>query len=613
MVEFIIDFHPENLHNSKNCVFSQQDVVVSQNKKTITAPILSGISKCINEYLQSDELASLLREDAGINTRNKVYKFRLVFHGAQDLYAGDWNALQNTMTKSYWQQSEDNMSDDYKIHGQLPIIHLSTYNIFEHEFDNLPTKRYKKIIDSSIWNYYVPLDVKDVDKDGKVIINHDGRTRWKYDDNYGLFVEALKSIIHNTDAHLYNLVIAHEYADLNARLLEQSYLNGDHKAVSPFLFHSEYDMKASLKKEYKKNVNDEQTNLIKKYKWRFLLLDDKIDKSKPEGILKSLKEANQITKCDIIEYCIKSIFADSFSPASGLTCKTFIYDNAVNDELFLKEEDADIVIVCVNNVSDAQNMLKKHKFDIILVDYLLGKVKKDGKEKQEYGYMLLKDIHDLCRDEKDKVAVIKANGYFIGPQESFFFMFISAFTTAISEKLNDLGLSRNEEIWEIGEGACPTNTPELFKYRLVHLMKRRLVQTGIANLTYENIINLLECIFHKDSDRRIKFVRQRAYNKYKDILGLHYDYFALKKDEDKSRLVESFMKNQVNMDALLEHLLQFVHLVAFGTVRQWPEIWEEYKSVFRVLNNAPMKSDLKKRVIAAAALIENYIVTLKSA
>ena len=134
MVEFIIDFHPENLHNSKNCVFRQQDVVVSQNKKTITAPILSGISKCINEYLQSDELASLLSKDAGINKRSKVYKFRLVFHGAQDVYSGDWNALQYTLTKSYWQQNEEIISDDYKEIGQLPIVHLSTYNIFEHEW-----------------------------------------------------------------------------------------------------------------------------------------------------------------------------------------------------------------------------------------------------------------------------------------------------------------------------------------------------------------------------------------------------------------------------------------------------------------------------------------------
>lgn len=32
----------------------------------------------------------------------------------------------------------------------------------------------------------------------------------------------------------------------------------------------------------------------------------------------------------------------------------------------------------------------------------------------------------------------------------------------------------------------------------------------------------------------------------------------------------------MTLGSLLEHLVQLVHLVAFGTVRQWPEIWEEY-------------------------------------
>ena len=120
--------------------------------------------------------------------------------------------------------------------------------------------RYKKFIDSSIWNYYVPIMTKESEFDFKDFMN------------------ALCKIGHNYDEGRYNLNISLEYADLNARLLIQSRLKGNHKAVSPFLFHSENEMKEKLQNlvlygkysDQKKVINE-----IKKYKWRFLLVDDK--------------------------------------------------------------------------------------------------------------------------------------------------------------------------------------------------------------------------------------------------------------------------------------------------------------------------------------------------
>ena len=37
-----------------------------------------------------------------------------------------------------------------------------------------------------------------------------------------------------------------------------------------------------------------------------------------------------------------------------------------------------------------------------------------------------------------------------------------------------------------------------------------------------------------------------------------------------------FIQKKINLGGMLEHLTQLVHLTAFGTVRQWPEMWEEY-------------------------------------
>jgi hypothetical protein len=61
------------------------------------------------------------------------------------------------------------------------------------------------------------------------------------------------------------------------------------------------------------------------------------------------------------------------------------------------------------------------------------------------------------------------------------------------------------------------------------------------------------------------------------------------------------------MGAMLEHLLQLVHLTAFGTVRQWPEIWEEYKFFVRTLNVD------KESIREFSKHIEDYLIVLKSA
>ena len=98
-----------------------------------------------------------------------------------------------------------------------------------------------------------------------------------------------------------------------------------------------------------------------------------------------------------------------------------------------------------NYFEQCYKKLVKKEFDIILLDYLL---------KDDYGYSLLKAV------EGKNSRIIK------GPHDELFFMFISAFTTAVSERLTFEGYSRNMN-WHIGEGACPTNTPELFKYRLL--------------------------------------------------------------------------------------------------------------------------------------------------
>ncbi len=491
----------------------------------------------------------------------------------------------------------------------FPIVHVLR-NV---GFDDIPY-RFCRITDSSIWNYCIRFN------SGK----------GSYESLADSFKDIIKEIKHNKHLGLYDLAIAQEYADLNARLTKQAYISygyadlrekllkeaatgssGNHgDLIAPFLFHSEHEMKRWLEDE-----KDQLKPLVRKYKWRFLLVDDKIDKEDQKGQLSSANDESKLTKCEILEDRIHSIFADPSKQKEGLTCKTFVYKEPVYNTSWVDENQGndtnDIIIVCVENIEDAKTLMKKYEFDIILIDYLLANVN----DEQEYGYSLLKSIHDSCITETDKVQKLRNKGYRIGPQGKYFFMFISAFTTAISERLNVLGLSRNDDIWEIGEGACPTNTPELFKYRLVHLMERRLHQTGIIELSDDSILKTVRSIFDSkqiEAKDRIKSIREKAYNEYNRILGFRYDYYLLRKHDMGSRLVGSFLKDKVHTGAMLEHLFQLVHLTAFGTVRQWPEIWEEYQYFVRSLYIPDSDSANRELLSLLSNSIEKYIIDLKS-
>ena len=261
------------------------------------------------------------------------------------------------------------------------------------------------------------------------------------------------------------------------------------------------------------------------------------------------------------------------------------------------------------------------KFDFIFLDYLL-KIE-DGV--QHYGYELLKKLEDsIGKDGEYLSEMNESDGstFIVGPDQRYFFMFISAFTTAISERLRLQGWARSEEIWYIAEGACPTNTPQLFCYNLRKMMVKRIKDTGLERLSAKKIFDLVWDIYlpPEEAPQRSS-VRKRAIEKYHNLMNLLNDYHRILKDVEipksnenifttrGSVLMTSFSIRHNHLGGLLEHLMQLVHLTAFGTVRQWPEMWEEYlffKAQFQDLNEVPENiSDLYN-------YIEQHILGLKS-
>ena len=513
-------------------------------------------------------------------------------------------------------------------HDKCPIIHLTTYKNDSEKGSDLEKDefylRYARIMDSSIWNYYVRIPYTDVPE-------NETRDASSVFYDFDQLKRAVENIIQHSKDGLYNLAISHEYADLHARLLEQSYLltlDGHGKAVAPFLFHQEQKMLEKIMAEpyikpkgnkenravvEKKETDNRQTTQqaarntripwkgteISKYKWRILLLDDHALEPMTPYKANETDTTSRPDKLRIISNTLRRIF-------SGIKIGYVDYNsegtaNIICDEQTRKEVDNneyDIVFYCVSNVKNAETALRKHKFEIVLLDYLLEKDKNSNT--REYSYTLLNYINDSKKAEEKYENNISL--YKFGPHKRIYFMFISSFATAVNERLLAEGLHKSEKYWHIAEGACPTNTPYLFLHRLLHLMHKRVKDMGIDKFMGINAKDefkdshiqkyIINKIYDpKDKDNTISNVRSAANEYFDDVLSLLYHYKRMLEDYHKpekpenvflsseSTLATDFVDKNNRLGGFLEHLTQLVYLTAFGTVRQWPEMWEEYQFI----------------------------------
>ena len=426
-------------------------------------------------------------------------------------------------------------------------------------------KRYKNFLDSSIW-FYVYRDQSQLE---------------------GIKQEIAKN------KRRYSLQGANEYREFHIRMLANAKIkryagasDGHSECVSPFLFHSEQKLRNKIK-AWKHEENPITTEILK-YRWRILLVDDYANIPMRTIEDEGAQKDGAPNKLDIVIEEIGRLFGS---------------ENVTTDP---NDSDKKIYVEYANSISSAKRKLHKNKYEIVLLDYLLGK---NANGHREYSYELLKEIWD-----KEEEATETFN-YKKGPHDRFYFMFISAFTTAVSERLLAEGWPRSKKFWYIGEGACPINTPYLFQYRLLHIMSKRIDDMGIYKLNgiqndYDNSYvkkNIIEKIFSEDKDAG--GIRSRANDYFHKVLSLLYHYKKMLDDyhqpkgkhtifcSEESVIVTDFIMNNPNLGGLLEHLTQLVYLTAFGTVRQWPEMWEEYQFI--------------KSVLGKIESIEKYIVKIK--
>ena len=489
--------------------------------------------------------------------------------------------------------------------------------------DSLKILDYDREINSNEWNYVLGVSfVPVITKLSMPLENLQSNHRYKnvLDSSIWFYAysneEELKEIKQQiADNKLrYDLDVAHEYREFYHRMLKNSYTKYSHKeVVSPFLFHSEQELKKKIDKQ-KQIVND-----IKQYKWRILLVDDHVGKTKMKL---SSGEESTLTKLDVVKTELEKLFKNIATEKDN---KIVIIATEEDTEDIKKN--ANIYIECVSSIKEAKDKLAEKKYEIVLLDYLLGKkvidsktVTINNKEVREYGYELLKGIwykenekkfEKARKEELEKLYKEFVFDYKKGPDNRFYFMFISAFTTAVSERLLTEGWHRSEDYWYIGEGACPINTPYLFQYRLLHIMEKRMKDMGLSKMLYVNRndfeksyikTNIIDVIY----DDRTS-IRQNASNRFNDVLSVLYNYKNLLVDTHnasnpfdslESTLATDIVMKNAYIGGFLEHLTQLVYLTAFGTVRQWPEMWEEYIFI--------------KSIVGKIDTIEKYIFKLKN-
>lgn len=548
-------------------------------------------------------------------------------------------AYHNITFKS-WEQPEKNegrydfCQTELKGCDAAPIIHMIPMDVFKDDKIRNKLKccpRYYQIMDSSIWNNVVVLDTEEESKKA--------------------FREATRNIVENYDRGLYGLKIGTEYANLNARLLENAYIGTDDgktahsNFVSPFLFHSEQNMGRLIHEKLKPegDAGKGLFEIIEKNKWRILLVDDyankmlkssdtvsewSSDKQRKElcgtGKLNIIINDIQTIKQQNIAWCCPTDEEIKEVTESHKDMHSIYLWNNTSKKADIN--DFNISIFCVRNIKSALAVLKSAKFDIILLDYLLDE--KPNKTGREYSYELLNEIQkeydSVYRKECLFIREGKKSLNWIGPLNRLFFMHISAFVPAISERLEEQGLIRDTRYWHIARGACPTNTPYLFLYYLYCLMEKRHVEMGLdteLGVSGHTLLELLSDIFSS----KIGEVKYKATTHFNALLNLRHQYDILKNDifeEDfeepdwlyrrGSLLVYSLFPDiQFYSNSFWEHIQQLVYLVAFGTVRQWPEMWEEYVFVRDRIKMAERENVSSGCVHLLSEKIEKYIIHLR--
>jgi Leucine rich repeat len=432
-----------------------------------------------------------------------------------------------------------------------PLITISNFDImslwsypYEDEIRSASAKMIRestldtryKFLDSSIWFRFVPIAplTDDEEYQSLVISASNFQTR---------FSKLIKEICEYWKNGLYITNAAVATRELQLRLLLESKLSkevgkgGHADAVTPFKFHSESFLQKRASQEiefFHETWNEEKNCIANECSLRLMIVDDQACKGhKLSAITEESKDCT-ISKKKLIMAPFYKIFKKEHFKVS------------------VPSNDQDVIKKCLEK-------LRKNYFDLIFLDYLLGK--RDNVEtNREYGHEFLLN---LLKDGKKKEAAYEYKRSFQG---RFWIFSISSFPFALPDKLHQLGISHLQNLWHLSYGGDPITTPHLYNYYLFRFIKQKIS----AYFLHPDL--LLRII--KENPVYLKKSNEKFWAEYLENTILHWRHrvdLASRhaQDDDSSPFTESiawFCKKNVPLNKTLDLILKITSLMKDGYI-----------------------------------------------
>lgn len=383
-----------------------------------------------------------------------------------------------------------------------------------------------RYLDSSIWNQYL-----------SVVPAPD-------------FAKRLQAIVKNIlRYHIYGLyrsVIAQEYLEFQTRKLIQSYVKdypgGHSKDVTPFRFHSESKMR--------EKAENKRENL-QGYSWNCQLIDDYA--LKPLRPMKNEEDKVITNKKELVLDLVNT-------PDLGSGIKEE-NTSLINIQSPLAPASSEIPQTKGFINSQYKLLTQDPRPDIMILDYFLGSEEKELDQK--YGHKFIRKLtEELDKDFDSKKESLALGKYWIFP--------ISGFEHAFRSHQRLMGLSAGNEYIDIGDGADPINSPQLFRYLFYSFLDYQR-KTALPEL--HSLLTTILTALRKDS---LKEVIKENYAQIVQTIALAK---VILKERGQSELAQSFFTGinapKFDQDFLL-HIQGFISLIAHGSSWDWKRMWDEY-------------------------------------
>ena len=249
----------------------------------------------------------------------------------------------------------------------------------------------------------------------------------------------------------------------------------------------------------------------------------------------------------------------------------------INDSIKVEDESNlthTVQIVGVRDLQSALTLMSCCKFDLILLDYLLGKsnsvfeerayspelfeflstefTKEESIENQSINYHDSLYIHGKIKEFQD---IVKLNR---GPLDKFWILPMTSYNSSFISDLQSKHVRLIDHRWNISQGADPINTPWKFLYKINELIDLQLRQSvfwleqllTFIQFTGEDLYERLKDWYKKDMQQQphtcFDVFQQFMGAEYANLMKRYGTKRLIERDADGNGVKQSLFANYIN-------------------------------------------------------------------